>query len=737
MKASTICPFSSVGLLLAPRHGVNTQVTRQPTSSANPTSASHSAHALARIGLELPGGYALEALLGSGGMGAVYLARQHSLDRYVAIKMMHTTLSGQPDALARFLVEARATSQLGHANTVRVFDFGQTGNDEMFLVMEYIEGPTLSDLARHGALSPLAAIELVIEVLGALEEAHEAGILHRDLKPDNVLVTTDRQGTRHVKVVDFGLAKVLEKGGASRPKRPSLAWGTPGFMSPEQQRGETVDRKSDLFAVGAILVQLVTGRLLGEMPTKAGGSKAGGSPSITQTHLRRVSAWPEQAPALADLLARATSPDPAERPASARAFAEELAEIRHQLQSAARAQRAEAPTEAERAPLIGRERELAMVLDYALSRRPTGQLVAIRGALGSGRTRLLDEIVGAAHAAGRFVVRVGADPLGIGVSGAVLAEVARQLVAPHAQHLSATPRSTPKRRVRNGDRRRANLVDATARLLLGVAQRTNGVLLAIDDFGEIDSLSRAVLLDLIERGLPADTAVVLTADASHPRDLAGERSVKLEPLSGPELSRLCPEFDNDEEALPLAAVLRNTACDADGGASSAWALIGSSLRSLPDAARRALEAACIDGIDGVTGLEELPAAAEALERSRLAAEASLVHPLVRAVVLQDLAPARRRELATIALRLATANGERPEVLAHHAAAAGDAFTALLHLDRIANWRADRGDRGGAVAALASAVDVARSERRQRESQLPDPEGAFRYFSSRLAVARTR
>ena len=672
-------------MLLASTQRVSTKITRPAASFATPTSVSHSAHALARIGLELPGGYALEALLGSGGMGAVYLARQHSLERYVAIKMMHTTLSGQPDVLARFLVEARATSQLRHANTVRVFDFGQTANEEMFLVMEHIEGPTLRELARAEALSPLAAIELVIEVLGALEEAHEAGILHRDLKPDNVLVTTDRKGARHVKVVDFGLAKVIEDGDAVRARPPSLTWGTPGFASPEHQRGETVDHRSDLFAVGAMLVQLVTGRLPGEIRTKAGGSAA-----ITQTHFRRVSPWPEQTPALADLLARAISPDPAVRPASARAFAEELSEVRDQLRSAERAQSVEAPTEAERAPLVGREQELAMVLDYALSRRPTGQLVAIRGALGSGRTRLLDEVCGAAGAAGRIVVRVGADPLGIGVSGAVLAEVARQLVAPHALGLRATPPSTRKRRLRNGDRRRANLVDATARLLLGVAQRTNGVLVAIDDFGEIDSLSRSVLLDMIERGLPADTAVVLTADSSHPRELAGERSVKLEPLSGPQLACLCSAFEEHEEALPMAAILQNQngAGDANARECSAWSLIRSSLRSLPDAAKRALEAACIVGVDGMTGLEELPAAADALSRSRLTSGARLLHPLVRAVVLQDLGPARRRELAAMALRRATANG-------------------------------------------------ARTERRERESQLPDPEGAFRYFSSRLAVARTR
>ncbi len=631
------------------------------------------AEATERLGMVLPGGYELRSVIGSGRTGSVYLARQHSLDRRVAVKMMHPGLSGRPDAARRFLAEARAASQLRHPGSVAVFDFGQSEAGEMFLVMEYVDGPTLSELIRDEELSPLAAIDLVLEILGALGEAHEAGVLHLDLDPDNVLVPRDRQGVRHAKVA-------------------------PGSIDSKYLRG---GHQADVDAVSRVLHDLLTRR----KPVPG---------------------------AAADLLARTTT----SLPRTACAFAEELLGLREALDRAPPSPRDEIPREAERSPLVGREPELAMALDYALTRRPQGQFVAVRGVLGSGRTRLLDELVGAAQAAGRFVVRVGPDPIGVEISGGALRDMTRQLVAPWTPEPRLAGRAARDRQPCNGERRAALLVDATARLILAVASASNGLLIAVDDLGDIDSLSRKILLAVAERGLPSDTAIVVSAGASHAKELACERTVDLEPLSGKALQRLHGGFAIDAEAVPLAALLYGPVdAGSTDGPVSAWHAIARALDRLPEPARRLLEATCVAGPDSF--IQELSSAVVALEQSGLATGTRPSHPLVRAVVRDALSPERRRELASAALRRAISSGERPEVLAHHAVAAGDTFTALVHLDRMATWRARRGDRTGAVAALADAVDVVRAARARSDSQLANAESTLRYFAARLAVARTR
>ena len=723
----------SRGPVLAESKGVRTPAATTTDAPAR-SSAAQAAGGTLSVGRVLPGGYEIISLLGAGGMGSVYLARQHSLDRLVAVKMMHGPLSLRPQAVNRFLLEARAASRLSHPGAVTVYDFGQSEGGEMFLVMEYIDGPSLSELARDHKLSPLAAVDLVLEVLEALEEAHDYGVLHMDLKPDNVLVQQDRQGARHAKVVDFGLAKLLHDEAAPRTTEPGVTYGTPGFISPEELRGDRVDHRADLYAVGVMLHQLLTGR----MPSDTAVTAQGGPPR-TLTTLRRVDPAELPSAGLTELLLSATASNPEHRPVSARTFAEELRTIRQTLDVGPSDRRGVPPKEAERAPLLGRERELAMALDFALTSRPEGQFVALRGVLGSGRTRLLDEVAGAARAAGRVVVRVAPDPLGIGISGSALREVTRQLLGPRTPDANLARRSGRDVRGRAGERRSTRLVDAMARLLEGVAAISHGVLIAVDDFGEVDSLSRKVFIEVVERGLPADISMVVTSDAVHTKELACERTIRLEPLSGEALQRLHGGFGADDEAVPLAAVLGNRidgpSDEADG---SAWRVILRALRSLPGPAMLVLEAACVVGSGSfAVPPEELSAAVIALERSGLAIGTRPSHPLVSAVVRDGLSLDRRRELAAVALRGAVERGERPEVLAHHAMAAGDPFTALVHLERVASWRGQRGDRAGAVAALASAVDVVRAERARSDSQLPDADGALRHFTARLAVARAR
>ena len=203
------------------------------------------------------------SLIGSGGMGSVYRARQVGLDREVALKLLKEEASWDPDTVTRFHREAKAMSLLQHGNTVRVFDFGQTNDGTLFLAMELLEGETLTKrLTREGCLDPVLAIRVVQQVLRSLHEAHSKGIVHRDLKPDNIMLAgVDGHAEPVVKVLDFGIAKVFE--GENQfdqlETQAGTVFGTPRYMSPEQAQGKSLDPRSDLYSVGVLLYQLLTG----------------------------------------------------------------------------------------------------------------------------------------------------------------------------------------------------------------------------------------------------------------------------------------------------------------------------------------------------------------------------------------------------------------------------------------------------------------------------------------------
>ena len=209
------------------------------------------------------GRYEIQSPLGAGGMGEVYLARDPLLGRTVAIKLLPTVFAGDPDRLRRFKQEAQASAALNHPRILAVHDVGSLG-DQPFIVMEYVRGETLSAYVRHGRLSQFRALEIGIEIANALDVAHRARIVHRDLKPANVMVT----GDGHIKVVDFGLAKFLQDDTSAPtidgPVRTETITGqllgTPVYMSPEQLLGDQVDERTDIYSLGVILFELVTGR---------------------------------------------------------------------------------------------------------------------------------------------------------------------------------------------------------------------------------------------------------------------------------------------------------------------------------------------------------------------------------------------------------------------------------------------------------------------------------------------
>ena len=209
------------------------------------------------------GPYEVIGPLGSGGMGEVYRARDGRLGRDVAVKVLPESTARDPDALGRFEREAKAVAALSHPNILSIFDFG-THDGEAYAVMELLEGGSLRDALDGGALPPRRAIDYALQIASGLRAAHEKGIVHRDLKPENVFVTRDGQ----VKILDFGLAKRTER--ASTPNltnlptesatAPGTVLGTVDYMSPEQVRGEPVDHRSDLFAFGAVLYEMLAGR---------------------------------------------------------------------------------------------------------------------------------------------------------------------------------------------------------------------------------------------------------------------------------------------------------------------------------------------------------------------------------------------------------------------------------------------------------------------------------------------
>ncbi len=212
------------------------------------------------------GSYEIISLLGSGGMGDVYLATDSRLRRKVALKTLRPELTHDRNALRRFEHEAQAASALNHPNILTVYEFGET-NGLHFIASEFIEGVTLREKLADGALDWVATVDISLHIAGALEVAHAAGIVHRDIKPENVIVRPDGI----VKVLDFGIAKLNEELAAENLRRtattvatsatqPGMVLGTARYMSPEQARGQSIDSRSDLFSLGAVMYELVSGR---------------------------------------------------------------------------------------------------------------------------------------------------------------------------------------------------------------------------------------------------------------------------------------------------------------------------------------------------------------------------------------------------------------------------------------------------------------------------------------------
>jgi formylglycine-generating enzyme required for sulfatase activity len=286
--------------------GVETPISQSLNSNQNP------------LGVTIAGKYHLDAKIGAGGMGAVYRATRLIIGDEVAVKILHAE-QNDPKAAERFRREAQASARLKHPNAVTIYDFGVTDDGLQYLVMELVEGESLRQIIKHqGPITPSASVEIMNQVCAALDEAHRHNIIHRDIKPDNIIIHATPSGLR-VKVLDFGIAKLRDDAAGNLTQTGSIL-GTPHYMSPEQCLGEELDAAADIYSVGIVLYEMLCGRVPFNSPV---------STAVVVQHVNQPPAPPRSVNASISrevdaVVLRALAKRPESRPKSAGALAREL-----------------------------------------------------------------------------------------------------------------------------------------------------------------------------------------------------------------------------------------------------------------------------------------------------------------------------------------------------------------------------------------------------------------------------
>ena len=364
-EVESLLAYDSSGSLAVPiEYAAKGLLERRTVESCEPTQTM-------AVAAGLIGPYQVETLLGVGGMGQVYLARDTRLGRRVALKLLPRESAADPDRLARFEREAQAASALNHPNIAAIHDIG-AGDHGHFIIMEYVAGQTMRDLLRDGPLlGRLPA--LGSQIAGALGAAHAAGITHRDIKPENIMVREDGC----VKIVDFGLARLIEREaeGEDPANAAGTVVGTPRYMSPEQARGERPGPSSDVFSLGIVFYEMAAGKR-----PFVGDSLRSTLNAVVSQEPEPPSRWnPAVNRTLEQLILSMLRKRPSERP--------QAAEVASALVAIGRKQASvESKLPAPRTPFVGREREVASI--STLIRDPVVRLLTLTGAGGTGKTRL-------------------------------------------------------------------------------------------------------------------------------------------------------------------------------------------------------------------------------------------------------------------------------------------------------------------------------------------------------------
>ncbi len=523
----------------------------------------------ALIGRVIADAYVIQRLVGVGGMGRVYRAEQRALGRVVAVKVVHRHLLEDRDSISRFYTEARAASSLNHPNSVSIYDFGRTDDGILYLVMEFLRGKDLARLMHDEGPLPLSRIvDIGIGVCGALGEAHARGVVHRDLKPENIIIERLRSGTDLVKVVDFGLAKI--RGTDSIESAQGLVAGTPDYMAPEQARALEADGRSDLYALGVVLFELMTGRLpfIDDTPSKVMTRHVLEAPP----HPSQVAPYRGIPDALSEIVLRALAKAPDERfrdaEDMARALRRARSAVRITIADGIRCPLCGAINEEQRAfcgdcghrlaalssgaiaglasmlpaggrPLVGRDRELSDLQRELTEVSRTPRIVYVTGSVGVGKTRLLAELCAQAHRDGWVVAEARPHASGAPVAyGAVRHAVSNLLNVPAeklgqlAEDDSLWPDRVASAGMREllspegmpgveGSPRYAAVAAALARAVELAATRSSRgrVLLAVDDLHRCDSLTTEVLAVLEQHHPSASLMIVVSGQPALPLSL--------------------------------------------------------------------------------------------------------------------------------------------------------------------------------------------------------------------------
>ncbi|MCX4239984.1 serine/threonine-protein kinase [Paraliomyxa miuraensis] len=265
--------------------------------------------------------YRVEGIIGIGGMGAVFRARHLALGKTFALKILHRIYTRDADIVARFMREARAATQTGHPNIIDIVDIGTTDREDVYFVMELLEGRTLGEVvATEGPLAVRRAVNIARQICRAVAAAHEVGIIHRDLKSDNVILTSRGKDPDFVKVLDFGICKTSSNDSGGGTTSPGVVMGSPDYMAPEQGAGLEASVASDVYAVGCIVYEMLAGRLPFKGRNAIDVLMQKGAREATRVTEHR----PEVPPELAEVLARCLMRSPQDRPPSMRALEYEL-----------------------------------------------------------------------------------------------------------------------------------------------------------------------------------------------------------------------------------------------------------------------------------------------------------------------------------------------------------------------------------------------------------------------------